>query len=131
MGSTFELSRREFIGSIGAAGLTVVFNRLALAAPPDSAAGGWSGPPGQARYRIEGVPKVTGQKIYARDFRSRDMPGWPAQERMAMILRADRVDRSFGGIDLSMLPAPLQPQRVIMQADLQADHITAPGAATT
>lgn len=130
MASTFELSRREFIGSIGAAGLTVVFNRLALAAPPDSAAGGWSGPPGRARYRIEGVPKVTGQKIYARDFRSRDMPGWPVQERMAMILRADRVDRSFSSIDLSMLPPPLQPQRVVLQADLQADDITAPSAAT-
>ncbi len=31
---------------------------------------GWSGPPGIARYRIEGLAKVTGQKIYARDFRA-------------------------------------------------------------
>lgn len=136
MRSTFEVSRREFFATIGATGLTVVFNRLAFAAPasPEASeaaqAGAWSGPPGRARWRIEGVPKVTGQKIYARDFRARDMAGWPDEERVAMVLRASRVDRAFTGIDLSMLPAALAPMKVVTQADLQRDAITVPGSAT-
>lgn len=128
MTSTFELSRRVFMQSVGAAGLTVVFNRVALAAEAQSS--GWSGAPGQARWRIEGVPKVTGQKIYARDFRARDMAGWPAREQLAMILRASVVDRVFEGVDLSMLPAALQPLRSITQADLARDAITVPSSAT-
>ena len=31
--------------------------------------------------RIDGLAKVTGQKIYARDFRAADLPGWPRTER--------------------------------------------------
>ena len=96
----FTFSRRTFFGIVGAAGVQVVFNQLAEAhtARPPLLAGlpsplrdaevqssQWSGPPGKARYRIEGVAKVTGQKIYARDFRARDMAGWPQQERMAWV----------------------------------------------
>ncbi len=137
----FTFSRRTFFGIVGAAGVQVVFNQLAeahparaplLAALPtpkstaEAPATGWSGEPGKARYRIEGVPKVTGQKIYARDFRARDMTGWPAQEMMAWVIRATQVDKIFTGLDLSMLPSQLQPLRVVTQADLVRDHIVLP-----
>ncbi len=89
-----------------------------VALPP-----GWSGAPGKARYRIEGVPKVTGQKIYARDFRARDMDGWPSQERMAWVVRATQVERIFNGLDLSMLPTVLQPMKVVTAANLTEDKI--------
>lgn len=130
--NSFEFSRREFIQGIGAAGMTVVFNRLAIAAAPatsvatPASATSWSGRPGHARYRIEGMAKVTGQKIYARDFRSADMPGWPAQERLAMVLRATDVTRLFTGICLSMLPDALQPLVTVTGDMLTADKITAP-----
>jgi CO/xanthine dehydrogenase Mo-binding subunit len=132
----FALSRRSFIQTAGAVSLCVVFNRLSVnAAQPALALDAlappaWGDTPGKARFRIDGMAKVTGQKIYARDFRARDMPGWPAQERLAMVLRATEVDRLFDGVDLSMLPAALQPMRVVTQADLARDHITVPYAAT-
>jgi CO/xanthine dehydrogenase Mo-binding subunit len=130
----FRLSRRSFVGLAGAGGLMLSVHELAGAKPTTplhpaalthpalhahlKPAPGWSGAPGKARYRIEGMAKVTGQKIYARDFRAKDMPGWPANERMAMILRAQDATKLFTGIDLSMLPAELMPQRTIMQPDL-------------
>ena len=96
----FKFSRRTLIGA-AASGLALSWHELVLAKPQTplhpaalahplehahlKAAPGWSGAPGKARYRIEGMAKVTGQKIYARDFRAKDMPGWPAQERLAMI----------------------------------------------
>jgi CO/xanthine dehydrogenase Mo-binding subunit len=137
----FVLTRRTFFGIAGAGGVTVLHHRLAFAATsaPGNAAPAeqaamvgvgakphWSAAPGKARFRIEGLPKVTGQKIYARDFRTRDMLGWPTQERVALVLRAHSVDRLFLGLDLSMLSADLQPLRAITQADLLRDNITLP-----
>ena len=124
MGSLFQTSRRDFFKGIGAAGLTVVFNKLAVAAQSPSQS--WSGRPGNARYRIEGGEKVTGQKIYARDFRARDMKGWPAHERVATILRVTDVTRLFAGIDLSMLPKALQPLTCVTGDMLTADKIVPP-----
>ncbi len=89
----FRIIRRDFLkATVGASGMWVVFRalpRTATASPPTSDfSSGWSGPPGKARYRIDGYAKVTGQKIYARDFRSRDMKGWPTAERSAYVLRS-------------------------------------------
>ncbi|MFI5019752.1 MAG: xanthine dehydrogenase family protein molybdopterin-binding subunit, partial [Dongiales bacterium] len=124
MSGFFIPTRREFMHTIGGTALTVVFNKLAFAeAAP---AHDWSAGPGVARSRIDGPAKVTGQKIYGRDFRARDMTGWPARERVAMVLRATAVDRVFEGIDLSSLPPALQPLRKIDQTDLAADKILLP-----
>ena len=92
----FTLSRRRIIGT-GAAAVTLLVHELALARKPGAprlpgalpqpadtptqpttpaGAPDWSGGPGQVRFRIDGLAKVTGQKIYARDFRAADMPGW-------------------------------------------------------
>lgn len=137
----FQLTRRRVLGS-GAAAVTLLVHELALAmrpstprlagarppqpgnptqpfigntAPPGSP--DWSGGPGKARFRIEGLAKVTGQKIYARDFRAGDMPSWPATERMAMILRATDPGRVFTGLDLGALAgADAKPLLVITQA---------------
>ena len=121
----FELSRRSFIRMAGAAGVLLVQHRLAVAALPP-AAPGWSDGPGRARHRIEGVAKVTGQKIYARDFRAADMPGWPRNECVALVLRASEVGRTLLGINLAMLPAGLQPLAVVSADNLKADGITTP-----
>jgi CO/xanthine dehydrogenase Mo-binding subunit len=141
--SYFQLSRRGFVGA-AAGSIAVLYHDLALAIKPGipavaaglpqpahpklhaSAAPGWSAGPGKARYRFEGMAKVTGQKIYARDFRAKDMPRWPAKERVAMILRANDASRIFSGINLAMLPADLQPWRVIQQSDLAALNLELP-----
>jgi len=137
--SRFTLTRRRVIGS-GAAAVTLLVHELALAfkppvrrnpavrpqpagvptqglAPPG--APDWSAGPGKARFRIDGLAKVTGQKIYARDFRAIDMPGWPRAERMAMILRATQPGLVFAGLDLSRLDAAdARPLLTITQAPL-------------
>lgn len=137
--SRFTLTRRRVIGS-GAAAVTLLVHELALAfkppvrripgvrpqpvgvpvqglAPPG--APDWSGGPGKARFRIDGLAKVTGQKIYARDFRAADMPGWPRIERMAMILRATQPGLVFAGLDLSRLDAAdARPLLTVTQAPL-------------
>lgn len=116
----FKLTRRRVIGT-GAAAVTLLVHELALARKPATprlpgarpqpvgtptqpvtppGAPDWSGGPGKARFRIDGLAKVTGQKIYARDFRAADMPGWPRTERMAMILRATDTARVFAGLDV-------------------------------
>jgi CO/xanthine dehydrogenase Mo-binding subunit len=119
----FRLTRRRVIGA-GAGAVTLLVHELSLAfkppgiktpgarpqpvdtptqptAPPG--APDWSGGPGKARFRIDGLAKVTGQKIYARDFRAVDMPGWPKTERMAMILRATQPGLLFAGLDIARL----------------------------
>ncbi len=139
----FVLTRRRLIGT-GAGAVTLLVHDLALAfkppaprvpgavPPPEpvptrqllggrapAGAPDWSGGPGKARFRIDGLAKVTGQKIYARDFRARDMPGWPKDvpERMAMILRATQVGPAFAGLDLSALAGvDAQPLLAITQA---------------
>jgi CO/xanthine dehydrogenase Mo-binding subunit len=137
----FKLNRRSFVGA-ATSGLAFSWHELALAKPKTplhpaalahpaehahlKAAPGWSGAPGKARYRIEGMAKVTGQKIYARDFRAKDMHGWPAQERVAMILRATDASRLFMGINLRMLPADLQPMKVIQNSDLAPLNLDLP-----
>lgn len=126
-------TRREFLGSTLAGGIAVVVSRVApfgaLPSPPGAEAaslsppGGWSAGPGKARFRIDGLAKVTGQKIYARDFQPRDMPDWPVEYRHALVVRADFVDHLFEGIDLGVLPRGGRPAVVITGEDLARDKI--------
>jgi CO/xanthine dehydrogenase Mo-binding subunit len=80
---------------------------------------------------VDGHAKVTGQKLYARDFRACDMPGWPAVERAAMVVRATQTDRAFESLDLSRLPQQLQPINVVDAACLARDGIKLPYAETS
>lgn len=135
----FTLTRRRVIGA-GAGAVTLLMHELALAFKPPAlrlpgarpqpvdtptqphmppGAPDWSGGPGKARFRIDGLAKVTGQKIYARDFRAADMPGWPQAERMVLILRATRPGFAFAGLDLGRLvAADVRPLLAITQTPL-------------
>lgn len=64
--------------------------------------------------------KVTGGKVYASDFRPRDLAaeGWPAECAHALLLRSRYVDRPFTGLDLALLPAGLRPDKVVTAGDL-------------
>ena len=131
----FQLTRRQWLGAAGAGGVMLLVHQLADARPrgkafPEvlplpaqvptqpAAAPAWSGAPGQARFRIEGLAKVSGQKIYARDFRAKDFPHWPQTERMALILRATQAQRRFTGLDLSALQGLATPLFVIVQTPI-------------
>jgi CO/xanthine dehydrogenase Mo-binding subunit len=126
-------SRRQFL-KLAASGVVVIvmpypsFGHTEQSAPkPGELAGenpNWMGAPGKARYRIDGIPKVTGAKLYARDFSARDMKGWPEEEAQALVLRVTRADREFTGLDLKILPPELQPFRVVTSEDLERDKVT-------
>ncbi|HEX8154016.1 MAG TPA: molybdopterin cofactor-binding domain-containing protein, partial [Thermoanaerobaculia bacterium] len=92
--------------------------------PPPST--GWGPVAGQARYRIDGIPKVTGEKIYARDFAPGDIPLWPKTAMYVSLLKAVRTDREFVKVNLSKLPAALQPVKTVLQSDLDAASIKTP-----
>lgn len=92
-------------------------------------AGSWLSPDGQARYRWDAVRKVTGEKVFARDFRAMDIPGWPAEQAHAFFLKATRTDRVFVGIDLSQLGPELQPDKLLLHEDLEQDGVSVPNPA--
>ena len=132
MNSPYRQTRRSFIRTISGS-IALVSLPLPGWADLQNAAGAalpggqsWAGAAGNARWRIDGLAKVTGQKIYARDFRPRDMPGWPPSERAAMVLRATYTDRLFLGIDPTALPATLQPETIVDAQCLARDHIKLP-----
>ncbi len=109
MGKT--LTRRSFLQlSVGAVAISVL------------PVGGWSqmrGRAGHASQRIDGFAKVTGQKVFARDFSAADM-GWAGQQWYALFARALTTKQTFESLDLSSLPAGAQPTKLIYGDALHA-----------
>lgn len=83
-------------------------------------------PDGKVRYRWDALRKVTGQKTFARDFRARDLSGWPKEQAHAFFIKATRADRIFEGVDLSLLGPKLQPDRLVLHEELFGDGVTVP-----
>ena len=128
-----QLSRRAFLQGSVIAGISIslaplgskafaaLFEDQVTAAPQP-----WYTPDCKARARIDGVSKVCGGKVFARDIRAQDMPGWPRQQGHAMLLKATNIDQLYQGLDLSMLSSELQPDRIVTAADLAKDGIAWP-----
>lgn len=78
-----DISRRGFIKLGTVAGITLMLGRLPTANATQVNSGpsstDWMGKNGQAKFRWDGIHKVTGQKNFARDYRARDLEGWPDQ----------------------------------------------------
>ena len=117
-------SRREFVKLATASGIALSLSRLAVAEEPSFAAretlpgrNRWN-PAATGAGRIDGVPKVTGTKLYASDFRAADMPGWPTQTSHAMLIRVADATHVYTGMDLSMLTGAAKPSVVVTAADL-------------
>ena len=126
------LSRRGFLTAGVAAGVAIKVSFLSPAAearlietPPRPGAD-WLNPQGKPKYRLDAIAKVAGEKTFARDYRARDLEGWPREQSHAFLLHATNADRAFAGIDLSVLGDDLKPDRVVLHEDLVADGIEIP-----
>jgi CO/xanthine dehydrogenase Mo-binding subunit len=128
-----EISRRAFLQGSVIAGISIslaplgskafaaLFEARVTASPQP-----WYGSDGKAHGRIDGASKACGEKVFARDIRAQDMPGWPRQQGHAMLLKATDIDHLYQGLDLSMLGSELQPDRIVTATDLQTDGIVWP-----
>ena len=127
-----RLSRRCFFAGSAAAGIVIRIDFLPKPAQatlidnPHDTNPPWIGPSGRPRFRMEAVAKVTGDKTFTRDFRARDMPGWPGTQSHALLIRATRADAAFESLDLSLLGSTLQPDRVVLGDDLVKDGLAPP-----
>jgi CO/xanthine dehydrogenase Mo-binding subunit len=118
-----RISRREFVTSVTASGIALSMSRLAIAEEPSFAEREilpgrqrWN-PAAGGRGRIDAVPKVTGAKLYASDFRAADLPGWPQKTSHAMLILAADATHVLTGIDASLLRA-LKPSVFVTADDL-------------
>ena len=115
-------SRRDFVKLLTSSGIALSVSRLASAEQFDFAARETL--PGRknwnpaARGRIDAVPKVTGAKLYASDFRAADLAGWPQSTSHAMLIRAADATHVLTGIDVSLLTGALKPSVVVTADDL-------------
>src|SRR6201987_5872638 len=118
------ISRREFLRTAAAGGIPLPLTRLATAEEPTFAARETL--PGRQRWnpaatgagRIDGVAKATGAKLYASDFRSADLPGWPEKTSHAMLVLAPDATHVYTSMDLARLSGALKPSVVVTAADL-------------
>ena len=117
-------SRREFVKSVTASGIVLSLSRLGWAEEPGFNAretlpgrGRWN-PAARGVGRIDGVPKVTGAKLYASDYRAADLPGWPANTSHAILIRAPDATHVYVGMDLPRLSGALKPSAVVTAAEL-------------
>jgi CO/xanthine dehydrogenase Mo-binding subunit len=129
-----SMSRRDFFKTGVVAGISIqvsIFAPRASSMLVDSgepAPADWLNESGTPRFRVDAIEKVTGAKTFTRDFRARDLPGWPKEQSHAFLIRVRRADRIVEGVDLSSLGADLQPDRLVLAEDLQRDGVTMPHA---
>jgi CO/xanthine dehydrogenase Mo-binding subunit len=109
-----------YIAPFGTRAFASLFGDAVLTRPA------WNSRDGVLKYRVDGTSKVTGEKVFARDIRARDMPHWPQQQAHALALRVTQADRRYVGFDLSVLGAELQPDRIVTATDLKRDGLDFP-----
>ena len=116
------------LGLVGGISATIATLPAAQAVEVHAGAGdgSWLAADGTARYRWDATRKVTGDKVFARDFRARDLPGWPQQQAHAFFIKATRADHTFEGLDLSVLGDDLRPDRLLFHEDLERDGVRVP-----
>ncbi len=127
-----DQSRRSFIKKAVVAGIAVYaaplfsHSHLAKAAGiSDALAKQWR-ENNDTNFRLDGIAKVTGQKVYARDLRATDVDGWPSTQHHALLIRANRADKIFSGVNLSMLEKSNRPYKVLTAKEIVEDSVVLP-----
>ena len=126
------VSRRGFVKAGVASGIAFRIGLVGMEAAaavvddPRSQLPSWIGPDGKARFRTDAVAKVTGAKTFARDYRSRDLAGWPKEQSHAFLINATRANAVFAGVDLSLLGDDLKPDRLVLGDELLRDGLRPP-----
>lgn len=124
-----NMARRRFLQTSAGLVLTSILSPAAFAGDASTAQVGTdpSNTPGVADHRIDGLAKVTGQKVFARDFNARDMPApWPDQQSYAMFLRALTTKEAFMGVNTDALPEPAKSARIILGDQLSTSQRSPP-----
>jgi CO/xanthine dehydrogenase Mo-binding subunit len=127
-----DVSRRGFLKASAMAGLTVIIAPIgsrafaALFEEKILTPLQWDAASGRASFRVDGIAKVTGAKVFARDMRAADMPHWPKQQSHAFMLRVTQADRVYQGFDLALLGDELKPDRIVTADDLARDGLAFP-----
>lgn len=115
--SNAQVSRRGFLKVMAIAGVSVYLTPLyshayeALFTENILETPNWDPKTKRVKFRIDGVAKVTGNKVFSMDIRSRDLPHWPQKQAHAFILRVTEADKKYEGFDLSRLQGDLIPDR--------------------
>lgn len=87
-------TRRDFLKSVVIAGVSVYFAPLAGAGSREQdslhkSLVSWADG-SKAKFRIDAMQKVTGQKVFARDFRAKDFTHWPENQWHGYIVLCDQ-----------------------------------------
>src|SRR5205814_832565 len=67
-----------------------------------------------------------GSKIFARDYRSRDLLGWFKEQSHAFLINAARAVAVFAGVDLLLLGEELKLDRLVLGDELLRDGLRPP-----
>lgn len=127
-----RFSRRDFLKVTSISGITVAFLNPVRALSQTNISShttpslDWREANGGARFRIDGIAKVTGAKVFARDIRAKNMAGWPTKQGHALVIRAVFADREVLGLDMSVLGQDLGPDKLVTAEDLAQDKLVLP-----
>lgn len=125
-------SRRDFLKGAAVAGIAIKVSFLSppaearLLETPPHPGPDWLKADGRPKYRLDAIAKVTGEKTFSRDYRARDLDGWPKEQAHAFMIHATKADRTFEGVDLGVLGDELKPDRIVFHEDLVADGVVNP-----
>jgi len=133
MGNSSNLSRRGFLKQCVVGGIAIYSAPLLFGSDKFKTYSSskllqsdWKGDMVKPKFRFDAIAKVTGEKIYGRDYRSKDVQGWPDQQSYAFILRVTKANRIFEGINLSSLSSKMKPSVIITADTLKKDDVNFP-----
>ena len=78
-------------------------------------------------FRFDAIAKITGEKIYGSDYRAQDIPSWPKEQTYAYMIRVNKANRVYEGLDLSILDDASKPSKIITAKELKRDKLDLPG----
>ncbi|MDO6774070.1 xanthine dehydrogenase [Shewanella sp. 10N.286.52.C2] len=127
-----DLSRRGFIkkcviGGVAVYSAPMIFdkNKAFAATTSEQLKAKWN-VGAKPAYRYDAIEKVTGQKIYGRDYRAQDIPDWPKKQHYAHIIRVNRADKILVDLDLSSIPDNAKPYFTITAKTLKDNQLKLP-----